>query len=47
MGLHQFLENIKYDLNEISISINKLYFSQWYWIQDEILFTPYYPIQLF
>jgi uncharacterized alpha-E superfamily protein len=30
MGLNQFLENIKYDLNEISISINKLYFLQSY-----------------
>jgi uncharacterized alpha-E superfamily protein len=30
MGLHQFLKNIKHDLNEISISINKLYFSQSY-----------------
>jgi hypothetical protein len=30
MGLHQFLTNIKHDLNEISISINKLYFSQSY-----------------
>ena len=28
IGLSQFLENLKYDLNEISININKLYFSQ-------------------
>ena len=28
IGLNQFLENLKYDLNEISININKLYFSQ-------------------
>lgn len=30
IGLDQFLENLKYDLNEISININKLYFSQSY-----------------
>ena len=30
IGLHKFLENIKFDLNEISTSINKLYFSQSY-----------------
>ena len=30
IGLHKFLENIKLDLNEISTSINKLYFSQSY-----------------
>ena len=28
IGLSEFLENLKYDLNEISININKLYFSQ-------------------
>ena len=30
IGLHQFLEDIKHDLNKISTSINKLYFSQSY-----------------
>ena len=30
IGLQKFLENIKFDLNEISTSINKLYFSQSY-----------------
>ena len=30
IGLNKFLENLKYDLNEISININKLYFSQSY-----------------
>ena len=30
IGLNQFLENLKYDLNKISININKLYFSQSY-----------------
>ena len=29
-GLHHFLEQIKYDLKEISTNINKLYFSQSY-----------------
>lgn len=30
IGLNKFLENIKFDLNEISTSINKVYFSQSY-----------------